>query len=95
VTESAAPRLAQLLKDHVVTMRQRVDRGDDPGLPIESEALDAIFRNYEKIQTTVETMSSGIVVTQTSRHRAIGHKLYWRWAPTTVTTRSARLSSHA
>ena len=58
------------LKDHVASMRQRVDRGDDPGLPIESEALHSIFQNYEKIHTTVETTSTGIVVTQTSRDQA-------------------------
>jgi hypothetical protein len=51
-------------------MRQRVDRGDDPGLPIESEALHSIFKNYEKIQTTVEATSTGVVVTQTSRDKA-------------------------
>jgi hypothetical protein len=70
VTESADPRIAQLLKDHVASMRQRVDRGDDPGLPIESEALHSIFENYEKIQTTVEPTPTGIVVTQTSRDQA-------------------------
>jgi hypothetical protein len=70
VTESADPRVAQLLKDHVVSMRQRVDRGDDPGLPIESEALRAIFQNYQKIETTVETTAAGIIVTQTSRDQA-------------------------
>jgi hypothetical protein len=70
MTESTDPRIAQLLKDHVASMRQRVDTGDDPGLPIESEALRSIFRNYEKIQTTVQAMSTGIVVTQTSRDQA-------------------------
>jgi hypothetical protein len=70
VTESADPRIAQLLKDHVASMRLRVDTGDDPGLPIESEALHLIFQNYEKIHTTVETTSTGIVVTQTSRDQA-------------------------
>jgi hypothetical protein len=70
VTESADPRIAQLLKDHVGSMRQRVDIGDDPGVPVESEALHSIFRNYDKIKTTVETTSTGIVVTQTSRDRA-------------------------
>ena len=39
VTESADPRIAQLLKDHVTQMGQRVETGDDPGLPIESPAL--------------------------------------------------------
>ncbi len=70
VTESADPRIAQLLKHHVASMRERVDSGDDPGLPIESEALHSIFQNYEKVQTTVETTTAGIVVTQTSRDQA-------------------------
>ncbi len=47
-------------------MRQRVDTGNDPGLPIESEALHAIFKNYDKIETTVETTEKGMVVVQTS-----------------------------
>ena len=66
VTESDDPRIAQLLKDHVASMRQRVDTGNDPGLPIESEALHAIFRNYDKIETKVETTEKGVVVVQTS-----------------------------
>ncbi|HEY5619882.1 MAG TPA: hypothetical protein VIK60_18215 [Vicinamibacterales bacterium] len=66
VTESDDLRIAQLLKDHVATMRQRVDTGNDPGLPIESEALHAIFQNYEKIETKVETTEKGMVVVQTS-----------------------------
>jgi hypothetical protein len=66
VTESGDPRIAQLLKDHVASMRQRVDAGDDPGLPIESDALRAIFQNYDKIETVVETTEKGVVVVQTS-----------------------------
>jgi hypothetical protein len=66
VTESADPRVAQLLKDHVASMGQRVETGNDPGLPIESEALRAIFQNYDKIHTTVETTATGVVVIQTS-----------------------------
>ena len=38
VTESSDPRIAQLLKDHVTRMRQRVETENDPGLPIESQA---------------------------------------------------------
>jgi hypothetical protein len=66
VTEPGDPRIAQLLKDHVASMRQRVDAGDDPGLPIESDALRAIFQNYDKIETAVETIEKGVVVVQTS-----------------------------
>jgi hypothetical protein len=66
VTESSDPRIAQLLKDHVTSMGQRVESGNDPGLPIESQALRSIYRNYEKIHTTFEPSATGIVVVQTS-----------------------------
>ena len=69
VTESADPRIAQLLKDHVTSMGQRVESGNDPGLPIESEALRSIYRNYEKIHTSFELTPRGIVVVQTSTDR--------------------------
>ena len=69
VTESADPRVAQLLKDHVSDMGRRVETGDDPGLPIESPALRTIFRNYDKIQTTIEATATGVVVIQTSTDR--------------------------
>ena len=66
VTESDDPRIARYLKEHVASMRERVSAGNDPGLPIESPALRAIFRNKDKIRTTVETTHKGIVVVQTS-----------------------------
>ena len=68
-TESDDPHIAQLLKEHVASMRQRVDAGSDPGLPIESDSLHAIFRNHDKVRTTVETTAKGVVVTQTSADR--------------------------
>jgi hypothetical protein len=66
VTESDDPRIAELLKEHVASMRRRVDAGDDPHLPIESRALRSIFENYRKIRTTVETTEKGMIVVQTS-----------------------------
>lgn len=66
LTESDDPRIAQLLKAHVASMRERVDTGNDPGLPIESESLRSIFRNHDRIRTTVETTDKGVVVVQTS-----------------------------
>jgi hypothetical protein len=66
VTESSDPRIAQILRDHVTSSRKRVETGNDPGLPIESEALRSIYRNYQKIQTTLEPTAMGIVVVQTS-----------------------------
>jgi hypothetical protein len=66
VTESDDPRLAQLIREHVATMGQRVRQGDDPGLPIESPAVHAIFRDKDKIRTTTESTAKGIIVVQTS-----------------------------
>ena len=66
VTESDDPEIAQLLKTHVADMMKRVDAGDDPGLPIESDALHAIFRDKDKVHTSVEATAKGAVVIQTS-----------------------------
>src|SRR5579863_9477630 len=66
VTESDDPQIAQLLQTHVADMMKRVDAGDDPGLPIESDALHAIFRDKDKVHTSVETTAKGAVVVQTS-----------------------------
>jgi hypothetical protein len=66
VTESDDPQIAALLKTHVGDMLKRVGAGDDPGLPIESEALHSIFRDKDKIHTSVETTANGVIVVQTS-----------------------------
>jgi len=66
VTESDDPKVAGWIKTHVADMGRRVAAGDDPGLPIESPALHAIFRDKDKIRTTVETMEKGVAVVQTS-----------------------------
>jgi hypothetical protein len=66
VTESDDPRIADLIKTHVVGMGERVKTGNDPGLPIESPALHSIFRDKDKIHTTYETTATGVIVTQTS-----------------------------
>lgn len=66
VTESDDPRVAAFIKQHVAAMGERVRTQRDPGLPIESDALRAIFRNYDKIKTSVETTEKGVIVNQTS-----------------------------
>ena len=66
VTESDDPSLAELIKKHVAEMGGRVSAGDDPGLPIESDSLHAIFRDKDKIKTSYETTEKGIAVVQTS-----------------------------
>jgi hypothetical protein len=66
VTESDDPELAATIVSHVVGMRERVAAGRDPKLPIQSPTLQIIFRNKDKITTTHEATTKGIVVVQTS-----------------------------
>ena len=70
VTTSDDPRLARLIKEHVVTMDRRVRRADDPQLPMESQALHAIFRDQDRIITTIDTTATGVIVIQTSADSA-------------------------
>jgi hypothetical protein len=66
VTESNDPQVAKLITDHVANSRKQIESGIDPGLPIESPALRAIYAHYDKIVTTVEATEKGVVVVQTS-----------------------------
>lgn len=66
VTESDDSRVAKYIKDHVERMGQRVRAGQEMGLPMESPALLAIYRNRDKIKTKVETTEKGAIVVQTS-----------------------------
>jgi hypothetical protein len=66
VTESEDPHVAALIKEHVATTVQRVQKGDDPRLPMETPAVHTIFTNNEKIRTSTETTTKGVVVVQTS-----------------------------
>ena len=66
VTESDDPQIVEVIKKHVAEMGQRVEEGRDPGLPIETPALHAIFRNKDKIKSTYEVTKKGVVVVQTS-----------------------------
>jgi hypothetical protein len=69
ITESDDPRVAQLIKDHVTAMDARMRAGDDPGLPMESEALRALFRDHDKINTRLELTPKGAAIVQTSSDR--------------------------
>lgn len=66
VTESDDPAVAKTIKEHVAGMLKRVAEKRDPGMPIESPSLRAIFANYDKITTQVEQTEKGAIVTQTS-----------------------------
>lgn len=66
LTESEDPQVANAIKDHVKSMGDRVEQGRDPGLPIETDALHAIFLNKDKIKSTYEVTEKGVAVVQTS-----------------------------
>jgi hypothetical protein len=67
VTESDDPQIAKLIREHVVSMNQRVNSKSDPELPDESPALKLILRSGDKIQTTVEFSGKGAVEIQRSK----------------------------
>ena len=94
VTTSTDPALARLIKDHVLMMDQRVTRGDDPGLPMESEALRAIFRGKDKVRTVTDTVANGIIVVQTSSDSAIGAALQQHAAEVTDLVRRGMAAMH-
>jgi SAM-dependent methyltransferase len=94
VTESADPRIAQLIKGHVASMGRRVESGNDPGLPMESEALRSLFANYDKIHTTVETTASGVIVTQTSNDQKIVSALQQHAAEVTAFVKDGMVAMH-
>jgi hypothetical protein len=71
ITESDDPRIAQLIREHVARMGQRVRAGTMMGVPIESPAVHRIYANKDKIRTTSEATAAGIVVTQTSSDPSI------------------------
>ncbi len=66
ITESDDPQVTATIKQHVAEMGKRVEEGRDPGLPIESPALHAIFRDKDKIKSAYEVTEKGIIVVQTS-----------------------------
>lgn len=94
VTESDDPRLARLIREHVVTSGQRVARGDDPGLPMESPALREIFRNGAKIHATTEPTAKGIVVVETSDDSATVVSLQTHAAEVTELVRGGMAALH-
>lgn len=94
VTESDDAEVAATIKKHVVEMGKRVEEGRDPGLPIESPALHAIFRNRDKIQTAYETTEKGIIVVQTSADVSTVKVLQEHAAEVTDLARRGMVAAH-
>lgn len=64
LTESDNPEVAAKIQEHVAAMKVRVEEGR--GLRFWDELFAAIFRNYKKIEMTVEKTENGVRVTETS-----------------------------
>lgn len=94
VTESDDAQIAALLKGHVGEMMKRVGDGDDRGLPIESDALHSIFRDKDKIHTSVETTANGLVVVQTSDDAKVVAELQEHAAQVTDFAREGMAAVH-
>jgi ubiquinone/menaquinone biosynthesis C-methylase UbiE/intracellular sulfur oxidation DsrE/DsrF family protein len=65
LTESDNPKVAAKIQEHVVAMQNRVKEGR--GLRFWDDLFVAIFRNYDKIEMTVENTDRGTKVTETSK----------------------------
>ncbi len=94
VTESDDPQVAATIKKHVAEMGKRVDEGRDPGLPIETPALHAIFDLKDKIKTVYEVTDKGIIVIQTSTDEAAVNALQDHAAEVTDLARRGMVAAH-
>jgi hypothetical protein len=66
VTRSSDEAVMASLVSHVVGMIDRVERGDDPQIMIQSPTLDIFFARGAGIRSEIEVTDAGIVVVQTS-----------------------------
>lgn len=94
VTESDDPQVAATIQKHVAEMGQRVEEGRDPGLPIETPALHAIFRLKDKIKTAYEATEKGIIVVQTSADPAAVKALQDHAAEVTDLAQRGMIAAH-
>ena len=65
-TVSNDPKVADALINHVAEMVTRVEQGDNPEVPIQSPTLSILFEQGDSIETEIEIVENGVIVTQTS-----------------------------
>ena len=66
VTRSSDENVMAVLVSHIAGMVDRVERGDDPKIFIQSPTLDVLFANGAKMESLIEVTEEGIVVVRTS-----------------------------
>lgn len=65
-TLSNYPKVTEALVNHVAEMITRVEQGDNPEIPIQSPTLTLLFEQGMTIETEIEIVDTGVIVTQTS-----------------------------
>ena len=71
-TLSDDPKVADALINHVAEMITRVEQGDNPEIPIQSPTLSILFEQGDSIETEIEIVENGVIVTQTSEQWRCG-----------------------
>ena len=66
VTRSSDGDVMAVLISHIVGMVDRVERGDDPEIFIQSPTLDILFANGTDMHSQINVADEGIVVVRTS-----------------------------
>ena len=66
VTRSSDEDVMAVLVNHIVGMVDRVSRGDDPKIFIQSPTLDILFASGGEMQSQIDVTEEGIVVVRTS-----------------------------
>jgi hypothetical protein len=94
LTESDDPALALRIREHVAQMYRLLAAGRDPGLPHTTDVLRGLFRNRERIRTTMDTTPKGIVVVQTSSDSAVAALLRQHAAEVTEMVRGGMEALH-
>ena len=66
VTRSSDEDVMAVLVNHIVGMVDRVSRGDDPKIFIQSPTLDVLFASGAEMQSQIDVTEEGVVVVRTS-----------------------------
>ena len=66
VTRSSDENVMAVLVSHIAGMVDRVERGDDPKIFIQSPTLDILFTNGADMHSHIDVADEGIVVVRTS-----------------------------
>jgi hypothetical protein len=61
VTRSTDESVMAVLVSHIIGMIDRVERGDDPQIFIQSPTLDILFLNGAEMQSQIDVTDEGIV----------------------------------